>query len=297
MKRLYLIGFAVCCLMGSAHAVDYPKGSTFDGRIQHVVYNDNDVVSVNAVVGLGVQIVFAPHENVLDVAGGFSAGWEFKERRNNLYIKPKSVRVGDTDMIPEPGKWDTNVLVTTDVRMYAFDLHLISARDKRATSNTKASYRIQFQYPADEAAKAEKERLKAATQAQLALKDAPVNWNYSMQLGEKSADIAPAMAWDDGRFTYLKFPNNREFPAVFLVAADKTESIVNTHTEASKPGGAKDTLVIHQIAREMVLRSGSAVVGIYNESFDVDGRATDTGATPPGVRRAMKTEQGKANEQ
>ncbi|MBD4588067.1 TrbG/VirB9 family P-type conjugative transfer protein, partial [Xanthomonas citri pv. citri] len=83
-------------------------------------------------------------------------------------------------------------------------------------------------------------------------KPAPMNWHYSMQVGKDSEAIAPSMAYDDGRFTYLRFPNNRDFPTVFLVAGDKSESIVNANVDPSVP----DILVVHRVAREMVLRLG-----------------------------------------
>ncbi|NEK79305.1 MAG: TrbG/VirB9 family P-type conjugative transfer protein, partial [Xanthomonas perforans] len=89
----------------------------------------------------------------------------------------------------------------------------------------------------------------------------------------------------DGRFTYLRFPNNRDFPTVFLVAGDKSESIVNANVDPSAP----DILVVHRVAREMVLRLGSAVVGIYNDSYNMDGVPTNTGTTVPGVERVIKS--------
>jgi type IV secretion system protein VirB9 len=284
MKRL-LIAAAVCAAF-SAQAVEVPQGSKFDGRIKYVSYNSGDVVSVNAYPGLGIQIVFAPHEKILDIASGFTQGWEFMDRRNILYVKPKSIRSGETLFEPEAGKWDTNLLVTTSVRMYAFDLHLLSMAGSKATQQRNASYRVQFSYPEDEAAEARrKETLKRVDEGR---KQPPVNWNYTMQAGKNSDSIAPSMAWDDGRFTYLRFPNNRDFPAAFLVGGDKAESIVNSHLESTKPGGAKDILVIHRVARELVLRFGDSVVGVYNESFDPDGLPTDTGATVPGVERTMR---------
>ena len=35
-----------------------------------------------------------------------------------------------------------------------------------------------------------------------------------------SEDIVPSLIFDDGRFTYLRFANNREVPAVFHVLGD-----------------------------------------------------------------------------
>jgi len=288
MKRHALI-LALVAAFGTAHAAEVPQGSQFDNRIQYVNYNAGDVVVVRAVAGLGSRIVFAPNETILDVASGFTQGWEFSDRRNILYIKAKSVKgeQGQPAMAPEPGKWDTNLMVTTNLRMYDLDLHLLpgSNNSGKAPANQRISYRVEFKYPADELAAAKALADKHRAQAKLDVKPEPRNWNYSMQIGDASDNIAPTMAYDDGRFTYLKFPNNRDFPSAFLVAADKTESLVNSHIDPATP----DTLVLQRVSREMVLRLGNAVVGIYNDSFDPDGIPANQGTTVPGVKRVIKS--------
>ncbi len=283
------IAFAVLLALGAAmaaQAADVPVGSRYDGRIQYVNYNAGDVVIVRALPGLGARIVFAADEEILDVASGFTQGWEFSDRRNILYVKPKSIKTGSGQeaivMAPEAGKWDTNLMVTTNRRMYDFDLKLLpgGGNSGKAPQNQRVAYRVEFKYPEDEAAARARAADKAKAQAKLDEKPAPRNWAYSMQVGDASDGIAPTMAYDDGRFTYLKFPNNRDFPAVFIVAADKSESLVNTHVD-------KDVLVVHRVARELVLRLGNAVVGVYNDKYDVDGLPPTDGTTVPGVKRVI----------
>lgn len=289
MKRL-AIAVMIALASSAATALDLPRGSTFDSRIQHVDYNEQDVVEVNGYPGIATQIMFSEGEEVLDIASGFSQGWEFANRRNFLYLKPKSVKLTDnTIMEPESGKWDTNLIVTTNRRVYAFHLVLHKAReDKKLAYNPKVAFRVAFRYPADEAAKAKAAADKQAAQARLDNQPAPRNWSYSMQVGEKSDGIAPTMAYDDGRFTYLRFPGNREFPAVFLVADDKSESLVNTHIDPKTP----DVLVVHRVSRELVLRLGNAVVGVYNDAFDSLGLPPQGGTTVPGVKRTVKGDPG-----
>ena len=82
-------------------------------------------------------------------------------------------------------------------------------------------------------------------------------------------------------FHYLKFPNNRDFPVAFLVAADGSESLVNSHVDG-------DTLVIHRVAPQLVLRFGKAVVSVFNDSFDSDGVVPANGTTAPGAQRELK---------
>ncbi|MBE0436440.1 MAG: P-type conjugative transfer protein VirB9 [Methylomicrobium sp.] len=282
MTRLAIAVFMT--VSTAAYAADLPQGSQYDNRIQYVNYNEGDVVIIRSLPGLGNRIVFAPDEKILDVASGFTQGWEFSDRRNILFIKPKSIKSSQGQesviMAPEPGKWDTNLMVTTTRRLYDFDLKLLpgGGNNGKAPQNYRVAYRVEFRYPDDELAKAKEAAAKKAAEAKLDRHPAPRNWSYSMQIGDASDGIAPTMAYDDGRFTYLKFPNNRDFPAVFIVAADKTESLVNSHVD-------NDVLVIHRVASEMVLRLGNAVVGIYNDQYDADGIPPNDGTTVPGVQR------------
>jgi len=281
MKKQFALLLALgLALAPAAHASDLPQGSRYDGRIQYVNYNPDDVVILRALPGLASRVVFAADEEVLDVASGFTQGWEFNNRANILYIKPRSIAIKNNDggasvMAPEAGKWNTNLMVKTNRRMYDFDLRLLSGGgNSGAPPHRNVAYRVEFRYPAAQA----KAATASKTQAKLNEKPAPVNWAYSMQIGDASENIAPTMAYDDGRFTYLKFPNNRDFPAVFTVAADKSESLVNTHVD-------KDVLVVQRVSKELVLRLGNAVVGIYNEHYDADGVPPLTGTTVPGVKR------------
>ncbi|HBP5913456.1 TPA: P-type conjugative transfer protein VirB9 [Pseudomonas aeruginosa] len=284
------LALALACALGSttALAVDIPRGSNYDNRIQYVNYNPGDVVLVRAVAGLGARIVFAPGEEIIDVGSGFTQGWEFLDSRNILYIKPKSIKLAENQfMAPEAGKWDTNLMVTTNLRMYDFDLRLLpgASDGKPAVNQRGVAYRVEFRYPAEDRAKALAAAEKRRAQAKLDAVPPPMNWHYSMQIGDNSAAIAPTMAYDDGRFTYLRFPNNRDFPAAFLVAADKSESLVNSHIDPAVP----DVLVIHRVSPELVLRLGNMVVGVYNESYDADGVPPTQGTTVPGVKRVIKS--------
>src|SRR6201999_3989114 len=83
------------------------------------------------------------------------------------------------------------------------------------------------------------------------LKAAPavLNSDYSLAEGSASDEIVPTLVFDDGRFTYLRFPGNREIPAVFHVLGDGSETLVNTRME-------DDLLVVDRVARHLMLRAG-----------------------------------------
>ena len=110
-----------------------------------------------------------------------------------------------------------------------------------------------------------------------------MNTNYSIAEGAGSADIVPALVFDDGRFTYFRFPGNREVPAVFHVLGDGSETLVNARME-------DDLLVVDRVSRRLMLRAGSAVVGVWNEAFDLDGVPPGDGTTVPGVQRIVKAD-------
>ena len=271
----------------SCFAVDIPQSSTLDNRIQYVNYHSDDVVVVRTVVGVGLRIVFSDNEVIEDnIGSGFSGGWELTKSKNILFVKAKSIKTKDKKqptIQPKPGVWDTNLMVTTNLRLYDLDLKLLPKTKGRLPKNKRIAYRVQYLYPDEEVTRAKKLISRRNAEAQLSNKSSPQNWDYSMQIGDDSEGIAPTMAYDDGRFTYLKFPNNRDFPSAFLVAVDKTESIVNSHINPSIP----DVLVIHRVSREIVLRLGNSVVGIYNDNYDPDGIPARDGSTVPGVQRIL----------
>lgn len=56
--------------------------------------------------------------------------------------------------------------------------------------------------------------------------------------------------WDNGEFTFFKFPGNRDVPAIYMVDADGKESIVNRNTT----GAANDVVVVQKINPKFYLR-------------------------------------------
>lgn len=285
MKRFALSVILAVATTNSALAVDVPSGSRYDARIQYVDYNAGDVVLVRTLPGLGTRIVFAPGEQIVSAGSGFTEGWHFMPFGNTLFIKPKSVKVSDSEVLmPEAGKWDTNLMVMTTSRIYDFDLKLLPGSSSgEPAKNQAVAYRVEFRYPGEERAKADADARQREADQRLAVKPSPVNWHYTMQVGKKSSGIAPNLAYDDGRFTYIRFPGNRDFPTVFVVAEDGSESIIDAHVDPS----ATDILVVHRVSKSLVLRLGKAVVGIYNERFDPHGRPAEDGTTVPGVKRTI----------
>lgn len=242
-------------------ALDYPTHSIKDGRIQYVNYSSNDVVLVHGAIGVATQIILEPDEQVMEMASGFSDGWEIVDKRNNIYLKPKQEKA------------NTNLVVTTNKRSYAFDL--TANRAKQPT------YRLAFRYP-DTMHKLSSEQINASMvennfyRAEITKEK---NLNYTMQPNKFANEILPIRAFDDGRFTYIKFAPNSEYPVIYKVGNDKQETIVNTHIQDGY-------LVIHGIYQTLALRAGQAVVGLYNEAYNGgDTDITNTGTISSEVYR------------
>ena len=283
--RYSTIGLLGLLSSGPVLALEQPRRASLDSHIQAVRYHDGDVVQLNSYPGVATHVVLAPDEQVQNMASGFTKGWDIFQRGNNLFIKPRSVKQGDTLLEPKAGQWDTNLAVTTTRRLYTFLLRLQPLAKHSFLPPASVAYRVVFHYPGDEAVAAQRKAALATTRERLATRTAPRHWNYSMQVAPDSDAIAPAMAYDDGRFTYLRFPGNREMPAVFVVAADKTESLVNTHIDPDRP----DVLVVQRVAPELALRLGNQAVGVFNEAYDAEGLPPMDGTTVPGVARRLRS--------
>lgn len=297
----------------SALALQRPDASDRDSRIKYVDYRPDDVVPVQACEGMITAITFAPGETVVNYGSGFSTAWEFATRDNHFYLKPKMRR------------GTTNLIVVTDKRTYVFDVkygasakktdYLMVFRypdEEKAAAEAKArkarEKALMSQPPIDTSVKSPKEDWAAAKSvsrkntaaaagsngplvedasgaaAAAVPKPAPgYNWAYTMNFGKSPAsrDMAPSAVYDDGRFTVIRMPVGAEMPAVYQVLPEDGEQLVKTHVDAKT-----HSIVVEKVCRELRLRNGQAVVGIYNENWGVLVKDTQTGTTMPGLKRA-----------
>jgi len=266
-----------------------------DPRLREVWYDPQAVVTVPVKRGIVTHLVLDPGEAITDVGSGLGAdcskpdaSWCIAAQPGgrNIFVKPKS-----TATTPN------NLAVVTDKRTHSFRFVVLGDGDAR-----QPVYRLVVRAPAVRAAApsaAHPVGLIAPTPiAPLPPEPAPpspteliaerlatapelVNSNYSIAEGADSQDIVPSLVFDDGRFTYFRFANNREVPAAFNVLGDGSETVVNARMEG-------DLLVVDRVSRRLMLRAGSAVVGVWNEAFDLDGVPPTGGTTVAGVRRSLK---------
>lgn len=268
-----------------------------DPRLREVTYDPKTVVTVPVKRGVVTLVVLDTDEAIAEVAAGLGgdcakaeAAWCIAAQPGgrNLFIKPKSAASAAN-----------TVAVVTDRRSHSFRFVVLADGDARPPV-----YRLVVKAPPPPAGRAQRlalgegallqglpampsvlplpspreiviERLQARPQV--------LNASYSIAEGKWSEDIVPALVFDDGRFTYFRFPGNREVPAVFHVLGDGSETLVNARME-------DDLLVVDRVSRRLMLRAGSAVVGVWNEAFDLDGVSPGGGTSVPGVQRSLKAE-------
>jgi type IV secretion system protein VirB9 len=261
-----------------------------DPRLKEIWYDPQAVVTIPVKRGIVTDIVLDVGESITDVASGLGgdcskpeSGWCIAAQAGgrHIFVKPKST-AGAAN----------NLAVVTDRRAHSFRLEVLAEGDNRPPV-----YRLSVRAAPPRLLAASSPpsliaptllapEATAASPAEIIaerLAAAPIvlNANYSIAEGAGSQDIVPSLVYDDGRFTYLRFANNREVPAVFHVQGDGSETLVNVRMEG-------DLLVVDRISRQLTLRADSAVVGVWNEAFDPDGVAPKDGTTVSGVARSLK---------
>jgi type IV secretion system protein VirB9 len=291
MKTWSFTASALSLLLSPAFA---SAGSAGDPRLRDVPYDPNAVVTVPVKRGVVTLVVLGADEAISEVGSGLGAdcarpdaSWcvAAQPGGRTLFVKPKS-----------NASAANTLAVVTDRRVHNLRFVVLADGDARAPV-----YRLTVRAPAQllpathptprassplpplpvaplptPPEQVVAERLQARPQV--------VNTQYSLAEGRGSEDIVPTLVFDDGRFTYLRFPGNREVPAVFHVLGDGSETLVNTRME-------DDLLIVDRVSRRLVLRAGSAVVGLWNEAFDLEGLPPGHGTTVPGVERILKPDQ------
>ncbi len=270
-----------------------------DPRLREVVYDPGAVVTVPVKRGVVTHVVLDAREAITEVAAGLGGDCAKAETAwciaaqpggRHLYVKPTS-----TASAPN------TLAVVTDQRMHSFRFVVLGDGEARSPI-----YRLVVKAPvapsvastraiSDQAALLHALTPAAPTpptpsprqivEERLQAKPQVLNASYSVAEGKTSEDIVPTMVYDDGRFTYLRFPGNREVPAVFHVLGDGSETLLNARME-------DDVLVVDRVSRRLMLRAGSAVVGVWNDAYDLDGVPPQEGTTVHGVRRHMRNVDG-----
>ncbi|MFJ5417882.1 P-type conjugative transfer protein VirB9 [Pectobacterium carotovorum] len=279
LKNTVLIGLmlASCTVWGAA----IPRGSTYDSRMQHVTYNSQNATIVNTRPGYLTTLLFDDDEEVIDAQAGFPKGWKVTKSDNRVGVSPNPITQPVTDdngnninkvFLPTASEWRTNLFVVTSKRDYSLELNVLE------NDSPSQAFIIRFRYPDDErrrseAASAARLKLLRETQEKQQITTAfeqattPRNWLYTKRVAAGSASIAPDFTYDDGRFIYLGFSPVKILPSLFRVVNGQEQTV----TPGITKHGNYTVIVVRAMSPQLVLRYGSAVVGIENMSF---GNAT-----------------------
>jgi type IV secretion system protein VirB9 len=297
MKMILIASLLAACFIQTAQAADIPEPGKLDARVRSVTYKKDDVTVVNVRRGAVTRIVLADDEKIVAAATGFTADCSKAELEwcvhadvgtNQIWVKPKD------------NATHNNLELKSDKRDYSFEFRVLPdaehGRNRKAAGenglDAEPMFRVIFRYPvvvppmpaflvAPNVASAPLNEKAVLEERIAASKPVGRNWKYSMQVVQGSEEIAPSMVFDDGRFTYFRFPENREVPTIFYISATGEESRINYHME-------DDLAVVQRMGREFVLRLGQATVGVWNDAYDPNGVAPKDGTTIDGVTRTLR---------
>lgn len=298
-KGILMLAVAMANL--PAVAAITPAPARNDPHISYVRYSRDDVTVVPVQRGTVTRIVLGADEKIGrdGSATGFSSDCSKPELEWCIHADP-----GTNQLLvkPKDGATHNNLELKTDLRDYSFQFRVLpDAAPSRAAKSKSATaaqgvpmFRVVFTYPEPDAKAmatavlarlaTAAERLPLRTTANPPAMPVPRNWRYTMQLAPGSSDIAPTLVFDDGRFTYFRFPANREVPTIFALSPQGEESRVNFHIDA----GDSSLLAVQRMGRRFVLRLGASAVGVWNEAFDPNGVPPVAGTTVRGVARDLR---------
>jgi type IV secretion system protein VirB9 len=246
----------VSVLLCNVVRADEPSSHAPDSRIRFVHYDANAVLPVTAFVGYHIDFEFAPGEAFVNLGAGDTAAVDVGAEGNHLFLKPRATTPG------------TNLTIVTSRRIYYLDYRALRSRPD--LPSTDVVYAVHFLYPEVHA---------VTTTAPPSLEShRPVNDQYWFC---GSPAVEPTAASDDGVQTRLTFAPRTELPAVFVRTDDGAESLVNFHVEDG-------VVVIHRVARRLVLRRGQLVGCVENRAFDRIGVALHSGTVSPEAVRATR---------
>ena len=213
------MAFTALLLAPAAHAQFQSAGG--DPRLQSVVYDPSQIVRLRGTLGYQLTVELSSDEQIQNIAIGDSAAWQvsINRRGDHLFVKPIRADVS------------TNMTVITNIRVYNFELLPLP----EPTSDM--PWNIQFRYPAP--------RVEETSSQFVNVSSVLRRTSRYRVTGDRM--VRPVSISDDGVHTYLRWPADRPIPAVYELAANGDEQLVN--------GGMRgDEYVIDSVAVELVFR-------------------------------------------
>ena len=270
--RARLACVAAWALLASCSLSAQPYSAVYDdsSRIRKVEYKDNLVLRAVGFADHPLVLELDPEDPIETAAGGKIANWEVERTASRVFARPLE------------GARSTTVLITTKARSYILDL--VPAGPKAIATDFVS--KIVITYPAAAPAPID------PSVAVVSLKDSATpldeamkvvkNEEYTLEVVSETIDIRPREVFDDGRFTYFKFPENLPIPAIFKSTPGTSEEwLVNSHRDG-------EYIVLHGLGQSWNLRLSGSVLGVFNEAYDATGLAAPGGSTIKGVKLEVR---------
>ncbi len=242
--RIFLfIAFFVICSFAIRDSFAAVPIAT-DSRIKTFVFSENEVFHLTIHYGYQSNIEFAKNEEIDTISVGDNFSWKISPVGRRLFIKALE------------GAAHTNMTVITNKHTYQFELE---SKNPDENLDDELVYVVRFFYPDTNLDSPQpKIDTNKFVPASIDKKD-NYNFNYTLT---GSDNIAPIKVFDDGKYTFLQFPNNNAIiPHIFIVDKDGKEN----KTTYSREG---DYIVIKKIVVKIALKLEKDKVYIFNESFN-----------------------------
>jgi type IV secretion system protein VirB9 len=233
-----------------------PQPSALDRRVRVATYDGDQIYQLIAHVGYQIELEFESGESMLGQGAGDLEGIALAGYENHVFLKPKYPDVR------------TNLTIATNRRSYRFD-YIVEPR--RTAENV--MYVVRFTYPPKGDGPTDAQRIETAL-AQHTTR----NVDYWF-CGHRS--IRPTAASDDGVHTRLTFDPRQELPALFVRNEDGSESLLNFSMDDGD-------VVIHRVARQLILRRGQITGCVVNKAFTGGGVRLESGTVSPDVERERR---------
>lgn len=214
-----------------------------DLRAKVVAFDPNQIYAVKAHYLISTDIILGEEEtiNPSDVHLGDASAWDIAISHNHLYLKAKKLDAGG------------NLSVVSNRYAYHFVLSVADA----AHNPLAATLFLKFIYPLHDQDEKKLALALVSLPADICTHSHKYNLQYSFT-GDKVQ--APLRVCDDGLFTYFKFREKTDLPAIFRVLPDRQEEVVNYRME-------KDYMVVERMAKAFTLRNGTTVTSVYNDKY------------------------------
>ncbi len=236
-------------------------GKSRDPRIKVIDYDPDQIFSVAGHTGYQMTIEFEPGEKIETVGIGDSSGWQVTPSGNAtlLFLKPMAV-------VPV-----TNMALVTNKRRYNVEL---SSRSGAKVNRDAITYVLRFRLPAAPpvltSAAPDENRVTSVPEPQ---------WNRNYRF-EGNKELVPEEIFDDGRYTFIRFAENLETPAIFAVSGAEDENLVNSNLRGQY-------VMIDRVSAQIVLRHGKLITRLFNEAYATPVPGPDAPKPRPRKKRSF----------